>query len=499
MSGTPQIVGVFVHPSVREIAVLQEATQMILSSVDLETVLHQILLIVRNYFEVFNVSIYSFDPATNELFCRAQNGYETPPAQQRLAMGQGVIGFVAQAGIPLNVPDVQIEPRYLEGNRLVRSELALPLMVRESAIGVLDIESDKPNHFSEEMAGLLALFAGQAAIAIENARLYSSERKRMRQIELINLIARSATSANDIAAFLNATADLVCDTFEGCSVTVLLRTTNKLEPIASAGTAETAPKPAGESFQCGAVEQALESRTNVLLEDLADSNVSAATAQASGSELTVPLVAFGESLGAIVIFHPQPQYFSQDDRAVAQAAADVCATAVRNIQLGSELHRVTHTDFLTGLFNQRHFHNATAQEIIRCRRYHKTFSLVMFDIHNFRHINDVLGFNTGDELLRQAATTLRSHVRNNDVLCRYTADRFSVVLPETDIDHVDSIMAKIQEVLCRIEYSLEGEKRRLAAACGSVSYPQDGSNEVELIRKLQDRLQHAKSGGTASA
>src|SRR5512147_653271 len=106
---------------------------MILASVDVDTVLHQILLIVRNYFEVFNVSIYSLDPAKEELYCRAQNGYQTPAGQQRIAVGKGVIGHVAMTGQVLYVPDVSKESRYLEGNPSVQSELALPLMVRESA------------------------------------------------------------------------------------------------------------------------------------------------------------------------------------------------------------------------------------------------------------------------------------------------------------------------------------------------------------------------------
>lgn len=487
------------YPSVREVAVLQEATQMILASVDVDTVLHQILLVVRNYFEVFNASIYSVEPGTNQLYCRAQNGYQTPPEQLRISLGHGVIGHAAEAGTSIYVPDVSKEPRYLMGHPAVRSELALPLVVRETPIGVLDIESNEVNHFTDEMIGLLALFAGQAAVALENARLYTSERKRMRQIELINLIARSATMASNTTAFLNAAADLVCDTFEGCGVTVLLKSGEKLEPVTTAGGADTDEMRVAESLGHGVLMQAFEMRSHVLVEDVASSEAVTAVARAFGSELTVPMVAFGQTLGALVITHDQPNYFSQDDRAVAQAAADVCATAVRNIQLGEELHRVAHTDFLTGLYNQRHFHNAMGLEIVRCRRYHKAFSVVLFDIHDFRTINDALGFNTGDEILRQVATTLRSNVRNNDVLCRYAGDRFAIVLPETDVDHVDSIMAKIQEVLCRIEYVSQGQKRRLAAACGSASFPHDGSTEVELIRKLQERLHQSKSGGAANA
>jgi len=267
--------------------------------------------------------------------------------------------------------------------------------------------------------------------------------------------------------------------------------------IATAGAPDIDLKRVLQSLTNGAIARAFESRTHVILEDLPDAL--AASSRNSGSELIVPLVAFGECLGAVIIEHPQPLYFSQDDRTVAQAAADVCATAVRNIQLGNELHRIAHTDLLTGLFNQRHFHNTVADEIVRCRRYHKTFSLVMFDVHDFQLINNELGYRRGDELLRQVATTLGAQVRNNDVLCRYAGDRFAIVLPETNYEQVDPIMAKIQEVLCRIEYNADGKKRRLSAACGSVSYPHDGSAESELLRKLEERLHQAKSGGAASA
>src|SRR5207237_7209610 len=105
----------------------------------------------------------------------------------------------------------------------VRSELALPLLVRDEVIGVLHVGSNKLDYFNDEMVGLLALFAGQAAVALENARLYSTERRRMRQIELINLIARSATGAQDVEQLLSNLADLINDTFDTVDVCILLR------------------------------------------------------------------------------------------------------------------------------------------------------------------------------------------------------------------------------------------------------------------------------------
>src|SRR5579864_2718011 len=77
-----------VHPSIREVAVLQESTEMILSSMDVDTVLHQILLVVRNYFATANAAVFLVDPATRELYCRAHIGYNDVFAdQQRVKIG----------------------------------------------------------------------------------------------------------------------------------------------------------------------------------------------------------------------------------------------------------------------------------------------------------------------------------------------------------------------------------------------------------------------------
>src|SRR5947209_734582 len=100
---------------------------MILSSVDVDTVLHQILLIVRNYFGIKNCAIFLVDPSRTHIYCRAQNGYrEAVSSAHRFRIGkEGVTGWVAETGTPLYVPDVSKEPRYVAGDVEVHSELAL--------------------------------------------------------------------------------------------------------------------------------------------------------------------------------------------------------------------------------------------------------------------------------------------------------------------------------------------------------------------------------------
>ncbi|HXE90613.1 MAG TPA: GAF domain-containing protein [Terriglobales bacterium] len=487
-----------VHPSVREIAVLQEATEMILASTDVDTVLHQILLIVRNYFGVAHSAVFLVDRGAGELYCRAQIGYDDSISAHRLRIGvDGVVGAAAQARSPLCVPDVSQEPRYIPGSPDVRSTLALPLIVREQVVGVLAAESSELDYFSPDLSALLNLFASQAAVALENARLFASERRRVRQIELINLIARSAASAAELEQFLGTLAELIGDSFEGAEVVILLREPDgSLRPRASAGAEGLADARFAESERSGIIAQGFAARQHVVVNDIRAKAGWPACLPGAGSELCAPLVSFGETLGVVVVSHPHSGFFSEDERAIAQAAADVCATAIKNVQLAEELRRVAHTDFVTGVYNQRYFHTAVSQELARSKRYGKPFALAMLDLRAFRDVNSSLGFEGGDTILRQVAQLLRSQVRSMDVLCRYAGDRFALVLPETDRDRMAVVLRKIEENLARIRIPGKDGEEPLVATCAFVNYPHDAGNALELTRLLFARVDEVKRSRT---
>ncbi len=468
---------------------------MILSSADVDTVLHQMLLIVRNYFGVSRGAIYLLDSAAADLYCRAQVGHDRDARQlPRQKLGEGWVGRAAQSRAAACVPDLAKELP-AAADAAAGSALAVPLIVREEVMGVLEVQSNRPDHFAGETIQLLSLFAGQAAVAVENARLYSTERRRMRQIELLNLIARSATSAGELDPLLATLCDLIYDTFEGADACILLREADgALTLRAYAGSSERLEADFTASQRSGIIAQAFAARTNVVANDAATRPNWSPCLEGSGSELCAPLVALGETMGVVLVAHPQAKFFTPDDRAIAQAAADVGATAIKNVQLAEELRRVAHTDPLTGAFNQRYFHTAAAQEVARARRYGKEFALAILDLRGFRHANAALGFERGDDILREVAQLLRSQLRSMDVLCRYAADRFVLVLPETDVGRAPTVLAKIGENLARISFPAATGAQPLTAASACVLYPQDGDAALDLTRLLLERLEEAKRG-----
>jgi diguanylate cyclase (GGDEF)-like protein len=490
-----------IQSSVRDVAVLQEATEMILSSVDLDTVLHHILLIVRNYFDISNCAVLLVDGSSNELYVRAQNGYDaTHSSHTRIKIGeQGVTGWVAQHKSPLYVPDVSREERYLMVDPKIRSELALPLIVRDTVIGVLDIESIKLDYFSDDMIGLLALFASQAAVALENTRLHSTERRRMRQIEIIHLIARATTASSDLDQLLSTLADLLSDTFEGSEVGILLRAPDgALELRSHSGTRNDWPADYPASSKTGILEQAFDARMNVLVNDVRSRTDWASALSGSGSELCVPLISFAETMGALLVIHPEANFFTMDDRSIAQAATDVCATAIRNVQLSDELRRVSNTDSLTGVYNQRYFHIALGVEAGRARRYRSTFSVVLLDIGGLRHINSLAGFDAGDSLLRSVATILKQQLRGVDVICRYSGDQFALVLPETKSQQAISVTEKLRNQIEAHPAARSNGQPFVQTTSATVNYPEEAENEMDLVRTLLSRLAESKNQSSSA-
>jgi diguanylate cyclase (GGDEF)-like protein len=491
-----------VHTSIREVAVLQQATQMILSSLDLDTVLHHILLIVRNYFGASRCAVFLRDPAANDLYCRAQNGHDPEIMKQRVLIGnESIAGWVAFTRAPLYVPDLSQDSRY--SARGAGGALALPLLVRDRILGVLDIASDQTDPFPAEAIGLLSVFAGQAAIALENARLHSTELRRVRQMELLNLIARSAALAHDTPQFFSTLVDLISDAFEGVEVAIVLtQSKGTLSVAAQSGGNNISEERFQMSAKSGVLQPVLAGKPCIVIDDSQAQPGWATCFPGSRSEMCVPMISFSEVMGAVVLAHREPGSFAPDDRFIAQAAADVCATAARSAQLTEELRRIANRDPLTGLYNQRYFHQVISQEIARSRRSTSGFALFLLDLRRMREVNALLGMEQGDQILQQVAARLRAGTRENDVVCRYMSDRYALVLPEVNESSASLVMAKLQSLLGAIEVEISGTRRRLAATWACVTFPADGQQEAALVKTLFDRLEsskrdHADAAGTA--
>src|SRR5215467_13334775 len=219
-----------------KIAVLYDAGQVVLSTFDLDEVLQRMLAIARDYFHLPNVAILLLNKETQQLYVRSQVGWDEGKDTIRLKADQGITGAAASRKHPVYAPDVSQDSRYICAAQSTRSELAIPLMVRDEVAGVLDCQSDQLNAFDNETIELLTLFSTQASIALENARLYSLERQRARQLEAINTIAQQSTAVMELEELLTRVCSIIQRAFQVSHVSLFLREEGDLVLRAHEGT-----------------------------------------------------------------------------------------------------------------------------------------------------------------------------------------------------------------------------------------------------------------------
>src|SRR5262249_14449042 len=161
------------------------------TTLDLDTTLRRVAELVRKVIDYEIFAILLLNDKTQELRVRFQLGYPHGVAERvRIKVGQGVTGRAAQLCQTVLVDDTTKEDGYIEAIPRVRSEVAIPLIVKNRVIGVIDIEAREAGHFTEEHKRLLTLIASRMAVGIENARLHTRTTRQARTLLLLNEIAR---------------------------------------------------------------------------------------------------------------------------------------------------------------------------------------------------------------------------------------------------------------------------------------------------------------------
>lgn len=171
--------------------------QELASTIDLEELLNRILRISREVFRFENAIIRLLDEDRRTLVTAAAYGYDEAVTRPEIHVGYGVMGKVAQTGKPILISNLALLPDYVPGIHDARSELAVPMVAKEKVVGVFNVESPLPDAFRREDIAPLMTMAGQAAIAIENARLYENLKavsSRYRKLHQLN--SRILRSAN---------------------------------------------------------------------------------------------------------------------------------------------------------------------------------------------------------------------------------------------------------------------------------------------------------------
>jgi diguanylate cyclase (GGDEF)-like protein len=209
----------------------------------------------------------------------------------------------------------------------------------------------------------------------------------------------------------------------------------------------------------------------------------------------VPLLVRDEPIGALNVYRlGEDASFDDDEFELICHFADLAALALDNTRTREQLTREAQTDWLTGLFNHRVFHERVREELERAHRYRRGLSVISFDLDDFKLLNDVHGHQEGDLVLRRVAGAAAGMLRAADAAFRVGGEELAVLMPETS--KRDALA--VAERLCAEVRGLPGP-RPVTVSCGVATFPEDAKNPTELLAAADAALYAAKERGKDTA
>ena len=211
------------------------------------------------------------------------------------------------------------------------------------------------------------------------------------------------------------------------------------------------------------------------------------------SLMSIPLIARGSCVGALNIYrNGEDVSFTEEELDVASRFGDAAALALDNVRKRDLLERLAHTDSLTGLYNHRFFHERLTAELARAVRSADVVALIMLDIDDFKHLNDVYGHSVGDEVLSGLAEILRDMVRASDIVCRLGGEEFALILPSNGVTEARGLAARLRERLKRTTFAPAGS---IKVSVGVSQGPEHAVNPRELLACAEAAMMTAKARG----
>jgi diguanylate cyclase (GGDEF)-like protein len=208
--------------------------------------------------------------------------------------------------------------------------------------------------------------------------------------------------------------------------------------------------------------------------------------------VAVPLPGETAPLGLLTIFTRAPeQTFSEDEVTELEELAMRAGPAVENARRFREARQLADLDALTSLHNRRYFHETLARECARAHRYNRDLALIIFDLDDFKAINDRIGHLAGDAVLAEAAERIREVVRSADIACRVGGDEFAVILPESKLGDADQLYGRLRTALSSRPV---GEAGPLTMSAGMAELQPD-DDAIAFFQRADHALYGAKEAG----
>ena len=211
------------------------------------------------------------------------------------------------------------------------------------------------------------------------------------------------------------------------------------------------------------------------------------------ASVLVPLRFMGAVIGLLAVDRLAGRTFEERELEIVQLFANLAAIAIRNARSYKEMEVQASTDGLTGLFNHRRFQEALSLEVARAERYDAQFCLLMMDLDRFKSVNDTVGHQRGDDVLRDVAEVLRRCSRESDFAARYGGEEFTMILPHADVDEARRVAERIRGQVADLSAIEPGLS--VTVSVGIAAFPHHAADTDGILGAADAALLAAKARG----
>jgi len=335
-------------------------------------------------------------------------------------------------------------------SEITRSAISAPLIYEGEVVGAISTQSYRPHAYCDDDLELLQGIGDLAAVAIKNAGHVAELDARRREAERIEEIGRAISSSLDASEVLRGVIDAVLELLDADAATVWLLE-GPLATVAASGGGIRIPQGSQWPIPERIREVVVQERRPLLIEDLPNSAFLPSAQKSvipAGSALLVPLVLDNEVAGGLSAAKLQAASIGKGEVDLLVRLASQVSVALVNARLHEDIQALSLTDPLTGLPNRRHMDMHLQREVAAARRGRKV-CVVLFDLDEFKTLNDRRGHVVGDQILRRFGHLLLGETRAMNLAARYGGDEFISILTELPREgaelHAHRVMARVQE------------------------------------------------------
>jgi diguanylate cyclase (GGDEF)-like protein/excisionase family DNA binding protein len=422
----------------------------------------------------------------------------------RVPVGTGITGWVAAHGVAQNLPDASQDPRAttIPGTEedLAESMLLAPMTFDDQVLGVVVLSKLGLNQFTDDDFRLLVIYASIAAQAMANADTTSRLRDQSAALErqlssqrALLLITESILTTLDPTAVLDQVTERLANLvrYDNIAVEVVDPVTGLLKPFVAKGVHEASYMEPWVEGESGIGPWVIEHGEPVLIEnELNDPRVNhfRDIGALDGSLIVVPLRDRDGAHGVLTLERLGPgDVYTEDEFELVKLFAAQVSIALQNAEVYKKVEIAARSDALTGLLNHGTFQEVLAQKV----RDNEPCSLIMLDLDDFRTVNNTLGHQAGDRLLKTIADSLVKAGRDSDQVFRYGGDEFgagALLVANRVRDSVNAV---------GVDPRWAEHGSVISASVGVATFPVDGQTAESVLLAADRACFVAKRSGRA--